>query len=416
VWILSGQGFRLLEQAGYFLIVARVLGVKQYGAFVGVLALASILTPFSAWGTGAILIKHVSRDKKTFATCWGNALFVNLVLGALSALIVLLISRVALPRDFPYLLIVTVAVSELICRGITNTAGQAFQAFERMAHTAKLPVVMTSLKLAGAVAMWLLFPKPTALIWSCFYLIASIVTAIFAIVVVNRSLGRPRLDLGRLRPEMWEGLYFSLSLSSQTIYNDVDKTMLTRLSTLDATGIYSAAYRLIDMAFLPVRSLLNAAYPGFFRHGASGISGSVRYAKRLVGMAAGYGAFATAVLFLGAPVLPRLLGSDYARSVEAVRWLAPLVLIKSFHYFAADSLTGAGLQRMRTSVQFSVAVFNVLINLWIIPAYSWRGAAWSSLASDALLAVGLWMVVAILYRRHSHSNIKPTAELTFAAE
>ncbi|MGB7353795.1 MAG: polysaccharide biosynthesis C-terminal domain-containing protein, partial [Acidobacteriaceae bacterium] len=64
---------------------------------------------------------------------------------------------------------------------------------------------------------------------------------------------------------------------------------------------------------------------------------------------------------------------------------ALLPLLKTVHSFFADALTGAGHQRMRTAIQVFVAIFNVLINLWIIPAYSWVGAAWSSLASDGLL-------------------------------
>jgi len=38
-------------------------------------------------------------------------------------------------------------------------------------------------------------------------------------------------------------------------------------------------------------------------------------------------------------------------------------------------------------------LFNVVINFWWIPAYSWLGAAWSSLLSDGLLAVCLWALV-----------------------
>ena len=67
--------------------------------------------------------------------------------------------------------------------------------------------------------------------------------------------------------EFVEGLYFSTSLSAQNIYNDIDKTMLARMATLDAVGIYAAAYRLIDVAFIPVRSLLYAGYTDFFRAG-----------------------------------------------------------------------------------------------------------------------------------------------------
>jgi len=105
------------------------------------------------------------------------------------------------------------------------------------------------------------------------------------------------------------------------------------------------------------------------------------------------------VLFVGAPIVPHLLGAEYARTTTALRWLSPLPLLKTLHYFVADSLTGAGLQGLRTSLQVGVAVFNILLNLWLIPAYSWRGAAWSSLASDGMLAASLWMAVLVLGRQ-----------------
>ena len=86
-------------------------------------------------------------------------------------------------------------------------------------------------------------------------------------------------------------------------------------------------------------------------------------------------------------------------TAEALRWLAPLPFIKALHYFAADSLTGAGFQGIRSGIQVFVAIFNVAINLWLIPAYSWRGAAWSSLASDGLLALLIWPVLFIILHR-----------------
>jgi O-antigen/teichoic acid export membrane protein len=74
-------------------------------------------------------------------------------------------------------------------------------------------------------------------------------------------------------------------------------------------------------------------------------------------------------------------------------------VLKAVHYFLSDTLTGTGYQALRSSIQASVAVFNVLINLWLIPTYSWRGAAWASLASDGLLAVSVAIAVAILALR-----------------
>jgi O-antigen/teichoic acid export membrane protein len=175
--------------------------------------------------------------------------------------------------------------------------------------------------------------------------------------------------------------------------------MLVQLSTLDAAGIYAAAYRLIDVAFLPIRSLLWAAYPSFFRHGKDGVAATTKYARRLLPRACSYSLLACLALFLGAPIVPHLLGAEYARTTVALRWLAPLPLLKTLHYFVADSLTGAGLQGLRTALQVGVAVFNILLNFWLIPAYSWRGAAWSSLASDGMLALSLWLAVFWLGRQ-----------------
>ncbi len=73
------------------------------------------------------------------------------------------------------------------------------------------------------------------------------------------------------------------------------------------------------------------------------------------------------------------------------------------HYFAADTHTRAGFQGLRSAVQIIVAVFNVLINFWLIPLYSWKGAAWSSLASDGLLMVSLWLIVAFFHQQQEHS-------------
>ena len=124
--------------------------------------------------------------------------------------------------------------------------------------------------------------------WSVAYLATSAVCALVAIYCVLSRLARPAFSgLGRIRGELREGFWFSTSLSAQTIYNDVDKTMLARLATLDAAGIYAAAYRLIDIAFLPIRALLAAAYPSFFRHGEDGIGGSLSLCPAAPAQAAG---------------------------------------------------------------------------------------------------------------------------------
>jgi O-antigen/teichoic acid export membrane protein len=109
-------------------------------------------------------------------------------------------------------------------------------------------------------------------------------------------------------------------------------------------------------------------------------------------------------LLLFAPVVPYILGSDYINVVEALRWLAPIPLFRGLQHFGGDILSGTGFQGLRSALEVIISIFNIGINLWLIPLYSWQGAAWSSLASDGLLMLMLWSMVAVQYR-NQNSNL-----------
>jgi O-antigen/teichoic acid export membrane protein len=399
MWAFAGYGFRLLIQAAYFIVIARCLGPGQYGGFVAATALAGLISPFVDWGCGNLIVKNVARDKALFPEYWGNGLLVISASGIALVGVVMLLSRILLPHTIPILAILCVSVSDLIVVKFVDLAGYAFQAHEMLSNNARLNVLISSTRLVGVVGLALALPHPTVHAWAAVYLAGSALAASIAVFWVTIRLGFPKLALLRIRREAFEGLQFSISLSAMTVYNDIDKTMLARLGSLEATGIYTAAYRLIDVAFIPVRSLLNAAYPGFFRNGVDGIRGTLRYSRSLMRRIMPYSVLSFAALMMGASLVPKVLGQDYARVTEALRWLSLLPLLKTLHYFAADALTGAGYQGARVTAQIGVAVFNVFLNLWIIPAYGWRGAAWSSLASDGLLAAILWFIAMRLCAR-----------------
>jgi O-antigen/teichoic acid export membrane protein len=412
-WMLVGQGLRLAIQALYFIEIARSLGATNYGAFIGVVALVGIVFPFGALGSGNLLIKNVARDPSLFAVYWGRALATTAVASSLLLCVVLIASRFVLPRAIPFTLVLLVAGADLFGMNAITVSSQAFQAFERLNWTAAIGAMISAGRFAGAVLLISFHAHPSALQWGYLYFGSSAVVAAAAVTLVWTKLSRPRLGPARSRGEMREGFFFSTGLSAQTIYNDIDKTMLARLSTLDATGIYGAAYRIIDVSFAPVSALLSSAYPNFFRAGSRGVSASFQYAKPLLVRTFGYSTFVFAALLICAGIVPHVLGPEYARTAEAIRWLALIPVFRGVHYFLCDTLSGAGYQAVRAAIQASVAFFNVLINFWLIPAYSWRGAAWSSIASDALLMCAAGVAVYVLARRPQPSiqEAIPSAEL-----
>jgi O-antigen/teichoic acid export membrane protein len=292
-------------------------------------------------------------------------------------------------------MVLALGLAELLFVRTADICAQVFQAFQQLRWTAAIQLVLSSCRLLSIAALYAALHTPTPLQWSLGYLAATATATGVAILLVQVR-HRPRLVVDRSRMELREGAYFSISLSAQSIYNDIDKTMLSRLSTLPIAGVYGAAYRIIDVSFAPVSALLSASYARFFQHGTEGLAGTVRLARKLLPLAAGYGVASGLALVVLAPLVPPVLGARYALITPMIIWLAPMSLLRACHYFLADALTGAGHQRARSALQVLVAGVNVLLNLVLIPLYSWKGAAWASLGCDSLLALGLfWVVVRI---------------------
>jgi O-antigen/teichoic acid export membrane protein len=409
LWMLFGQGLRLVIQALYFVLIARSLGVRGYGAFIGVVALVGIVYPFGDLGSGSLLVKNVSRDKSLFPAYWGMALVRTTAASSALFVVVMTLSYFTLPPGISLMLVSMVSASDLLGLNIISISALSFQAFDRLHWTAAINVLISASRLTVALILVGVYPHPTPLQWGYAYFCSTTVVAVAAGLLVSTKLGPPLFRWQPAPGEVREGLYFSAGLSAQTIYNNLDKAMLARMGTLEATGIYGAAYRIIDVCFLPVSSLVMASYSSFFRAGTEGICASLSYAKPLLLRALGYSFLACVMLLTCAGILPRILGAEYAGTVEALHWLSVLVILKALHYFFSNALTGAGYQALRARIQAGVAVCNILMNLWLIPAYSWRGAAWSSIASDGLLVCGIGLAAFVLYRQSQTVLVNVTA-------
>ena len=395
-----GQGLRLLIQAAYFVLIARSLGPAAYGAFAAVVALAAVLGPFSGMGTTNLFIRDVRSGKREAVICWGNGLLITVVSGSLLTVLVLVLNHFLHLKTSSFIVLV-VCISDLIFMKITELAAFGFAASNRMKDTSIQSVVISLLRLLAIGILVLALHHVSLSEWVWAYLVSGMVGTGYAVYRGTALWGSPQLQLSSLREDLSEGLFFSISTSATSIYNDVDKIMLGRLSDFASTGIYSAAYRLIDVSMTPVRSLVSAAYPVFFKKSVGGIRATYPYAKSLIFKASMYGAAISIGLWICAPILPLLLGKQYILAVPALRLLSLIPLLRCFHVFLADSLSGAGFQRTRTVIQVGVGLLNVIANLLILPRFSWRGAAWTSLACDGLLVVIFWAVSDYLYRRQT---------------
>ncbi len=384
-------------QAAYFILIARSLGPNSYGAFVAVTAVTNILNPFVGLGSSNLFIKNLRTEKRSANVCWGNGLILTIASGAVCTLLVLLfnlaINLGLHPADLS-----AICICDLILIRITDLAGSGFTACDRMIDTSIQNVLTSLYRLVGIATLSVVVKNVTLQQWTHVYLLTGIIGAAYAIYKSHQCWGRPLFDWAALREDAVEGVYFSVGTSAQSIYNDIDKTMLAKLSDFASTGIYGAAYRIIDTTMSPIRALLSAAYPRFFKVGTEGLGATYAYALTLIKRSALYGAMMFVILFVLAPALPLVLGSKYQSVVPAVRGLAIIPLLRCVHLFLADALSGANLQNLRTLLQVLIAVLNIGLNFAILRRWSWQGAVATSVACDALLVAVLWYTIVRINR------------------
>ncbi len=404
LWMLFSKIFNVVMQAAYFIIVARLLGKENYGSFIVITATASIIFPFTSLGGEHLLIKNVSVNRATFNTYWGNGLVLLTANGTFFIIILLLLSPLLFPRDVQWVAILLILLADLICLALLDLGFKALMAVDMVNKTAQLGILSTCSKLLAALSLAVFFTNPGVTTWGYLYFISSATMAIVTIILVNKMIGSPRPALSELKSNLTQGIYFSISASASNINANLDKSMLGKLASVGAAGIYGSAYRFIDVGNVPLLALSGATYTRFFQHGVSGVKGSLGFAKRLLPILTLY-AIATVIGFwILAPFIPVILGEEYREAIAALLWLSPLPAIATFQYLAADTLTGSGHQKARSIVQVAAAILNVLLNIWLIPKFSWQGAAWATLISDSLRLVCLWIIVILLYRQETKQD------------
>ena len=209
---------------------------------------------------------------------------------------------------------------------------------------------------------------------------------------------------------------YSLGISAFSFQNDGDKTVLAANKFVVDTGLYAAAYRMAQMGMLPMSSVVNATHQRFLHH-EEGVKG--QHLKRAISFSmvtAAYGALFIVGVMVFAPVLPLIIGEDFKGSVTMLRWLSPLVLLRTLSIFPVNGLMGLGKTMLRTVLIIINAVLSMGLYILLIPKYSWKGGVAGTLIGETVLVGSMWTALVIMQRRADHEVDLAAAEQPDAAE
>jgi O-antigen/teichoic acid export membrane protein/glycosyltransferase involved in cell wall biosynthesis len=391
-WMFLGQGLGYGLRMAYFIVIARLLGVLQYGIVVGAFALVNLVAEYGRLGSGTVLLRYVSPDHSRFALYWGNILAITSVMSGLLIVTLHLIAPHIVSPATAAIVFIT-AIGTCFFEQITVSATQAFQAFQDM-RTAALFNQMTSMfRTVVAVGMLVTLHHASAWQWAIASAIASAIAMVAALIVVTRRLGWPEFSPHLAWRHGKEGVEYAFASSTTSAYNDLDKTMLSHYGMSAANGIYGMAYRIIEMGTAPLTSIQLASQPRLFQLAESGADQPIRLGRRLMKHSLLVSAATALGMYVLAPLIPLMAGRGFSEGTSALRWLCFIPIFRSVHATSGSVLTAIGRQRYRTITQIIVVALNFGLNVWLIPTHGWHGAAWASLATDGTLALLNWSLL-----------------------
>lgn len=400
-----GIGMRTLGQALVFIVLARLLGVEAYGAYAAILAIAGTLGCFGGLGVQTVMLRDIARNPAVFPRVWGRTL---VSIGCSAPLLLAgycLLAWMALPPNMSWLAIASIGAAELVFIPVAFAGSNAYQGGEKIGKAAWLTITPIISRLIGVLLLLLCMGRmawfsPLEL-WAVIYLLAAGASALHAVHIVSRDLGKPHL-LGKIIyfDTIKDGLLFAAVGAAQKLYADIDKTMVARLSGLEAAGLYSAAYRVMDMATIPVAALITVALPRFFQANASSRQVSSCTPWALFPAPAVYAVTIGLLCHFAAAWLPLLLGPSFQPAVIAVQWLAWLPLVSLPRLLLQTSLVTGMHKRAVVAVLGAGSAVNIVLNGLLIPALGWRGAILATYATE----VGMGAM--LVWRTRSRQTIK----------
>jgi O-antigen/teichoic acid export membrane protein len=402
--LLVGNMSMVGLQALQFFALARVLGAESFGHVAAVNALLTLALPLTDLGFGSLMQQRTARSAAAAPLEFGTATAVCLAGGS----VLITVLALAVPWIYPARelrgLVLLQGVAELLAFRSVTLCNQLCIALEDARTAGRLNVLISASRVLS-IGLILLFPGHGPLPWAAGTAVLSTLLAAVTYARMIRRIGGFAPSLEHARREARNAVHFALSSMSRGLFADTDKVLLGRYGTSAALGVYVAAYRIVAMGMMPVRSLLQATTASLARSGAQGLDAALKPAYRMLRMSSVYGAVAMAGLLAGADLLPVLLGDTYASSVGTLRILSALLMIQNVQLAFTAALNGAGLQRAGARTQLAALAAYATLAYLVIPRYGTTGAAVACVAGESLLA-GLVFVTVQALRR------KPAAEPT----
>ncbi len=371
-------------------VAARYLGAERFGGYGAAAACAVILSVVASLGMLPLLVREIARAPGRAADLLVAAHRLKAVTCAVMLLVAWPLTGVFFAdQPGPRLAAMVLCVGWVLHAFAENFAAY-YQAVERMGRWTQASSIFGIVASVAGVALLL---WTDSIVVYCWGFVAGWACGLAWLMIGLPPEARLRATEGAAATTgLLRGLApFAAAFIGLTIYCKIDVLLLERWSHSQA-GLYTAAYKFVDVFQALVVVAAAAVYPRLARAGSpSGRSeGGRRSVELLLVCALPVG---LTLHLVSTPMVRLVFGEGYQDAAAVLSRLALLFPLISLTILGAYVLGALG-RMAPVALLYGIGILaNVALNLWLIPEHGAVGASVARLASEGLLVVGFLHVL-----------------------
>jgi O-antigen/teichoic acid export membrane protein len=395
--LFTSQILSYLISLVYTIYLVRYLGVENYGILSFALALVSILGIFADFGLNILTTREISRENSLTNKYLNNVFSLKLLqISILIVLLVLIVKILGYPSKTMY--VIYFMLIFLVFSTFSSFFASIFQAYEKLEYQSIAGVLNNVLMLIGVLI--LIYYNYGLVTFTVLYALVAGVILIYYIFILTKRFKLPlpkiRIDWDFWVPTIKTAAQFGLAGVFVTIYIWIDSVMLSFMQGDQAVGLYNAAYRIVLLLIFIPAVVNTAIFPVMSRLYESSTDSLKLIVEKyfkymiLIGLPIGVG-----ITLLANKIIILIFGQAFIESAPALQILIWATVFTFANSAFVQLFQSTNRQVFLTKITFIGMIVNIILNLILIPKFSFIAASFNTLITEFLI---LAMVLIVAQR------------------
>ena len=407
-WLLISQIITSICGFIWTILLARYLGVEEFGIYGFAVSFTAMLSILFDLGVGMYIVRHIATDYDSAPKYIGNAIPLKGLFSTVGFFIILIILIIMKVDELTLTVTILFTIEQIIKRFV-ELMNASFQAFEEGKYQGIGNSLLSILLLIFIILS--IYTNLGLIGITISYILANLIALIYEYYIFNNLFVKPKFEFDKTfcKCVTLAALPFAVNAILYSVYYSIDLIMLTNIVGNYAAGIYNATYKLISVLTLFYSVYTAVIFPvmsKFFKNDKKLLV--ISYEKSIKYLMLFIIPLAVGTMFYSLDIIQLIYGHQYDNSAPVLSiliWTVCLLFISG----ASNTLLNASHKEITVTKIYAIAaVFNTVLNFFMIPYFSYNGAAVTTVLSDVLIVA---LQTYVIYRIGHKVNKKLYSDL-----